>query len=209
MKNMKVFVVYFILLILLAGCVGQEKENPEKAPETKQRDVQQPVEPEPVPEAEPAPAPTPSPVLIGSAQTKILDWADNRIHNIRLAIGKINGYMLEPGQGFSFNQVVGPRTAERGYKTATVLMHQEKVQDYGGGVCQVSSTLFQAVRAAGLTVTERHSHQKDVGYAHPGDDAAVDYGNKDMSFVNNTGKTIKIEMSVGNGVVSAAVYQTP
>lgn len=207
MKKFKKIVVCLIMLILLSGCIDQNKTKPEEAHEPKQRDVQQPLEPEPAPE--PVPAPTPSPVLLGSSQTKILDWADNRIHNIRLAIGKINGYTLTSGQGFSFNHVVGPRTKERGYKTATVLMHQEKVQDYGGGVCQVSTTLFQAVRAAGLTVTERHSHQKDVGYAHQGDDAAVDYGNKDMSFTNNTEKNLKIEMSVGNGVVSAAVYQMP
>ncbi len=199
MNIFKSFAIFLIVAFLLAGCRGEKKEIPEVVPAPKTSE-----EPQPAPEPEPTPAPEPTP--IGSAQTKILDWADNRIHNIRLAVGKINGYTLVPGQGFSFNQVVGPRTANRGYRTATVLLHGEKTQDYGGGVCQVSTTLFQAARAAGLTITERHSHQKDVGYAHPGDDAAVDYGNKDMSFTNSTNQKVTIEASVGNGVVGVVIY---
>lgn len=198
MNIFKSFAIFLIVAFLLAGCRGEKKEIPEVVPEPKISE-----EPQPAPEPEPTPAPEPTP--IGSAQTQILDWADNRIHNIRLAVGQINGYTLAPGQGFSFNQVVGPRTADRGYKTATVLLHGEKTQDYGGGVCQVSTTLFQAARAAGLSVTERHSHQKDVGYAHPGDDAAVDYGNKDMCFTNNTSQTVTLEATVGNGVVSVSI----
>lgn len=197
----KIFIWGIICVMLLMGCTKEERPSEKwRMIEEKQSEI-----PEPVTE----PTPAPEPVVLGSAQTKILDFQESRIHNIKLSIQKINGYILEPGQSFSFNKVVGPRTADRGYQKATVLMHGEKVQDYGGGVCQVSTTLFQAVRTAGLTVTERHSHQKDVGYAHQGNDAAVDYGNKDMSFTNNTEKNLKIEMSVGNGVVSAAVYQTP
>ncbi len=200
----KFSLICLFLVILLAGCTKKEQPVPKVTPTL---DASESPSQTPVPTS--TPTPTPSPVLLGSAQTEILDFQDSRIHNIELSIGQINGYTLAPGQSFSFNRVVGPRTADKGYQKATVLMHGEKTQDYGGGVCQVSSTLFQAARAAGLTVTQRHSHQKDVGYAHPGDDAAVDYGNKDMCFTNNTGVNIKIEATVGGGVVRAEIYQLP
>ncbi len=195
----KIVTLGFICLMLFTGCANEEKpsEKWRMAEEKELPAPEQPAEPEPAPE----------PVMLGSAQTTILDFQESRIHNIKLCIQKINGYTLAPGKSFSFNNVVGPRTAEQGYQKATVLMHGEKTQDFGGGVCQVSTTLYQAARAAGLTVTERHSHQKDVGYAHPGDDAAVDYGNKDMCFTNNTSLSIVIEASVANGVVSVSIRQ--
>ena len=204
MKYIKLFFFIFLLFILIAGWNIQKEKEAVPVPIESS-------EPEPTEEAEttPIPAKAPEPVLLGSAKTEILDWADTRLHNIKLSIQKINGYTLAPGAEFSFNRIVGERTAERGYQKATVLIKEEKVQDYGGGVCQVSSTLFQAARKANLSVTERHSHQKDVGYAHQGDDAAVDYGNKDMRFVNNREKSVKILMSVGNGVVTAEIYEIP
>ena len=194
-----------IALVLMTGCAKENMQIEEK----KVRENKS--SPAPVEETTPMPnvtqPPAPVPQALGSAQTNIIDFQESRIHNIKLSIQKINGYILAPGASFSFNEIVGQRTADAGYQKATVLMHGEKTQDYGGGVCQVSTTLFQAARGAGLLVTERHSHQKDVGYAHPGDDAAVDYGNKDMCFVNNTEGTIKIEMTVGNGVIGATLYR--
>lgn len=197
----KIVIGIFISLMLLMGCANEEKSS-EKWRMVEEKELPAPEQP-----AEPEPAPEPEAVMLGSAQTTILDFQESRIHNIKLCIQKINGYTLAPGKSFSFNNVVGPRTADQGYQKATVLMHGEKTQDFGGGVCQASTTLYQAARAAGLTVTERHSHQKDVGYAHPGDDAAVDYGNKDMCFINNKSTSIVIEAAVGNGVVSASVRQ--
>lgn len=195
----KIFIWGIICVMLLTGCAKEERPS-----EKWRMDVEKQSE---IPKPATEPIPAPEPVVLGSAQTKILDFQESRIHNIKLSIQKINGYILEPGQSFSFNKVVGPRTADRGYQKATVLMHGEKTQDFGGGVCQISTTLFQAARAAGLPITERHSHQKDVGYAHPGDDAAVDYGNKDMCFTNQTDKNVTIEASVGNGTVSVSIKQ--
>ncbi len=159
----------------------------------------------------PSPVPTkqPEPQLLARAETEILDGEENRLHNISLAIESINGYVLEPGESFSFNEIVGKRTEERGYRMASVIIQKEKKRDFGGGVCQVSSTLFQAARAAGFSILERHSHQKDVGYAHQGDDAAVDYGTKDLRFANSSDAVVKISMSLSNDFVSAELYALP
>ncbi len=170
--------------------------------------TQQP-EPTEVPMPEETPITTPEPILLGSAQTELLDQTESRMHNISLAIDSLNGFELKPSESFSFNNVVGERTSERGYEKATVIIQLEKKQDYGGGVCQVSTTLYQAAKEACLSVTERHSHQKDVGYAVQGEDAAVDYGNKDLKFVNNTDSVLRFHLYVFQGVVGAEIYALP
>jgi len=117
----------------------------------------------------------------------------NRGENIRLASQKINGKILAPGETFSFNEVVGPRTVESGYKAAHAYSNGEVVDEVGGGVCQVSSTLYNAVLRADLKVTERVNHMFTVGYVELGMDATVSYGGVDFKFVNNTEWPIKIE----------------
>lgn len=177
-----------LLLLSATGC-AEQKENNENQPQKQ------------------APTQQPQPVVIGRAETVLLDRAENRLHNISLCIDAVNGCTLAPGESFSFNKRVGERSAKRGYRKAAVILHGEKVQDYGGGVCQVSSTLFQAVREAGLVVKERHNHQKDVGYAKPGDDAAVDYGTKDLRFQNSCEFPIEIRLMMQEGTVIAEVYR--
>ncbi|QGP90737.1 VanW like protein [Neomoorella glycerini] len=110
----------------------------------------------------------------------------DRTHNIRLATRTLDGTWLPPGGEFSFNQVVGPRTIERGYREALVIEDRNFVPGIGGGVCQVSSTLYNAALAAGLTIVERQPHGLAIGYVPPGRDATVAYGLIDLKIRNDT-----------------------
>jgi len=120
----------------------------------------------------------------------------NRSINIRLAAESIDGTLLLPGEEFSFNKVVGPRTAEMGYKTAHVFVAGQIQDGTGGGVCQVSTTLYNAVLRANLKVTERHNHMFTVGYVPLGHDAAVSYGYADLVFTNTTAYPLQINAKV-------------
>lgn len=110
----------------------------------------------------------------------------NRNNNIKKACAYMNGYILKPGKEFSFNKVVGQRTAARGFKEATVIAGGQYEQGLGGGICQVSSTLYNAVIKAGLTATERHPHAFPSTYLPIGQDATVDYPHLDFKFKNTT-----------------------
>ncbi len=128
-----------------------------------------------------------------SSFTTAFDPADaNRAANIRLSARRINGYILYPGQVFSFNQVVGPRDREHGFKEALEIVDGEFVPGIGGGVCQVSSTLYNAVLLANLTVVERTNHSKPLGYVGLGRDATVVFGALDFRFVNDTAAPVVI-----------------
>ena len=117
----------------------------------------------------------------------------DRLHNIQLAMRKINTYVLEPGQQFSYNAVVGKRTEVAGFKEATAYSGNTVTKEIGGGICQVSSTLYQAVLYAGLKVDERNPHSMTVSYTEAGKDATVsDNANQDLKFTNNTDHTIYI-----------------
>lgn len=116
----------------------------------------------------------------------------NRGINIGLAAESINGTLLLPGEDFSFNEVVGPRTAQKGYKIAHVYVAGQIQDGTGGGVCQVSTTLYNAVLRANLEVKERHNHMFTVGYVPLGHDAAVSYGYADLVFTNTTTHPIQI-----------------
>ncbi|MBY0122999.1 VanW family protein [Bacillus sp. S/N-304-OC-R1] len=107
-----------------------------------------------------------------------------RSHNISLASEAINNHVVFPGETFSFNRVVGKRTKSRGYMQAPVIVRGELAEDIGGGICQVSSTLYNAADRAGLKITERYSHSKSVPYVPTGRDAAVSWNGPDFSFKN-------------------------
>ncbi len=132
----------------------------------------------------------------------------NRSINIKLSTESINGLILLPGDEFSFNKVVGPRTAERGYQTANVYYAGKVIQGIGGGLCQTSTTLYNAVLYSNLQITERLNHQFTVGYVPFGQDATVSYGTVDFKFKNNTDFPIKIEGQVKNNKVIYKVYGT-
>lgn len=145
--------------------------------------------------------------LLGFYRTPLINNPPNRLINVKLAAEKINGYELNAGQIFSFNQVVGPRTKERGYREAIIFLGGEEVLELGGGICQVSSTLYQAALLAGLEIIEVHPHSKPVNYIAPGKDATVYYGHKDLKFRNNTSDKLLLECLVADKEVWAAVYK--
>lgn len=130
--------------------------------------------------------------MISSATTNASSSSSNRLANIKLATQLINGTCLKPGETFSFNGVVGERTKQRGFKTAAAYSGGKVVEDVGGGICQVSTTLFNAAVKADLEIVERHNHSLTVGYVDKGKDAAVDWGNLDLQFTNNTDDNVYI-----------------
>lgn len=133
---------------------------------------------------------------IGSYTTPILDNSPGRMVNLRLTAKLISNTGLEVGQEFSFNTVTGEPTAQRGFQKAGVFgAGGRKEEGLGGGMCQVSSTLYNAVLAAGLRVTERHPHSQTVAYVPYGKDATI-FTNKDFRFANNTRRRIIIRAFV-------------
>lgn len=123
--------------------------------------------------------------VIATYTTDASSSSSDRLYNISLALESIDGLCLWPGQEFSFNEVVGQRTKERGYRKATAYSGGRSVLEYGGGICQVSSTLYAAVRQTDFEVIERYAHSRSVSYIPSGWDATVDWGNKDLRFVNS------------------------
>jgi len=123
--------------------------------------------------------------MITYAVTNASSSSSNRLTNIRLALSSINGYCIKPGETFSFNEVVGKRTKDRGYKIATAYSGGEVTEDVGGGICQVSTTLFNAAVKADLEIVERHNHSLTVGYVDLGKDASVSWNSQDLRFKNN------------------------
>lgn len=130
--------------------------------------------------------------MITSAITNASSSSSNRLQNIKLSLQLINGTCLKPGESFSFNKVVGERTKARGFKEATAYSSGEVTEQVGGGICQVSTTLFNAAVKADLEITERHNHSLTVAYVDLGKDATVNWPSQDLSFKNNTDDDIYI-----------------
>ena len=131
----------------------------------------------------------------------------NRTTNLKIASKAIDGTIIRPGKTFSFNKVVGIRTASKGYKKAPIFAGGGTVNDVGGGICQVASTMFNTALMANVKISERHQHSQRVTYVPLGRDAAVYWsGNQDFKWTNNTKYPIKIRMSVSNGVISCKFY---
>ncbi|NLW44688.1 MAG: VanW family protein [Syntrophomonadaceae bacterium] len=126
-----------------------------------------------------------------------------RYENITLALLSINNQIVWPGETFSFNEVVGPRTPERGYRMAPVIGGDGL--GFGGGVCQVSTTLYNAVLDAGLEVVERHPHSSRVPYVAPGKDATVVFDALDFRFRNNTDYPVIIKAGMSRGKISVQI----
>ena len=191
------------------GSVSNEQsvnENNNTVPEneTDQNAVQEPQPTEP-----PANEPTksePVETVLAEFSTTIKSRASNRLNNIQITCSKLNGTTVESSKSFSFCQTVGKATEEKGYKKADVIVDKQVTQALGGGNCQVSSTLYNAIlKVSDFKVTERHPHGKKVNYVPEGKDAAVSYGSKDLKFVNNTSNTIKIYASTDNKKVSIKI----
>jgi hypothetical protein len=149
------------------------------------------------------------PKKIGSFSTYFNPAEKSRTKNLKLAAEAINNYQIKPGEIFSFNKTVGPRTPARGYEKAIIYVNKEKVEDYGGGICQVSTTLYNTVLSASLPVLERHLHSLPVPYVLLGKDATVNYGTKDFKFKNNQKKVLVIKTNVEKNKLTIELYSLP
>ena len=146
------------------------------------------------------------PDMLATYSTSYASSNANRSTNIALAASKINGTVLMPGEEFSFNGTVGKRTASAGFKTATVYSNGQVTTDYGGGICQVSSTLYNSVLRANLEITNRVNHTFTVGYVPIGLDATVSWGSPDFKFKNSRSYPIKIVATTSNKRLTISVY---
>lgn len=136
--------------------------------------------------------------------------ASGRVQNIELASQKINGMVLLPGETFSFNDTTGDSNDPKaGWQLATVIVGKEFTNGYGGGICQVSSTLYNSVLMAGLQVKERYTHSLPVGYVPEGHDATVSYPELDFRFVNSYDVPVRIGAQIEGGNVVCKIYKLP
>ncbi len=131
-----------------------------------------------------------------------------RSNNIILATEALNNHVVFPGEIFSFNKVVGERTSEKGYLPAPVIVKGEVYEGVGGGICQVSSTLFNAVDRAGIQIVQRYSHSRRVPYVPPGRDATVSWYGPDFTFKNNYNQPILIRAKAHEGKVYTAIFSS-
>ena len=145
--------------------------------------------------------------VLGSYKTVHTSEA-NRNTNLKLACKAINGVVLLPGEQFDYNQTLGKRTAEKGYKAAGAYVNGVTVADIGGGICQVSSTLYYCTLFADLQIDTRRAHSYVSSYMPMGMDAAVSWGGPDFRFTNNTQRPIKIEAWVADGYVHVKILGT-
>lgn len=146
------------------------------------------------------------PNLLSQYSTSYSTKNQKRTTNLRLAANKINGTVLMPGETFSYNKVVGERTIAAGYKEAPIYVSGKVVDGLGGGICQITTTLYNAVVYANLEIVERSNHQFVPSYAPASRDATVVYGSIDFKFKNNRNYPIKILCSVQNGIANFQIY---
>lgn len=133
----------------------------------------------------------------------------NRKRNLQLACSMMNGYILKPGDVFSYNEVVGPREAEFGFRMAPVIVRGRMEPGLGGGVCQVSTTLYNAALRAGLGIVSRSHHAFPVHYVEPGLDATVVYGSIDLKIRNTTDHAVAIVADGANQKVTVRIFGSP
>lgn len=146
------------------------------------------------------------PDLLSEFSTKYAASNKNRTTNLILAAKKINGTVLMPGETFSYNKVVGARTIQAGYKEAPIYVSGRVEDGIGGGICQITTTLYNAVVYANLDIVERSNHQFVPSYAGPSRDATVVYGAIDFKFKNNRDYPIKIACSVSGGIANFKIW---
>lgn len=144
---------------------------------------------------------------IAKYTTTIYDTEETRIHNIKLAISKLDNATVDIDEEFSFNDTIGPMGENQGYQKATGFDgNGKKIKIYGGGMCQISSTLYNAVLIANLEVTERHPHSRRVYYVPQDKDASVAYGGANFKFKNTSGKKLKISATTDGHDVTVTLW---
>ncbi|MCX7615041.1 MAG: VanW family protein [Clostridiales bacterium] len=146
--------------------------------------------------------------VLADVTTNLNPSLHSRTSNVKLAASHINGKILNPGDEFSYNLMVGERTPQRGFKEAKVFENGEIVDGLGGGICQVSSTVYMAVLRADLKILERRSHQFTVSYTPLGQDATVVYGSTDFRFVNSTKYPIRVVAYQKGSGITVQLYGT-
>ena len=143
--------------------------------------------------------------ILGECTTRFGSEPKARNENISLAANSIKGKIIEPGEVFSYNDAVGPTTKENGYKRARIFVRGKKALGYGGGVCQVSSTLYNAAESAGMQIVERHKHSLPVEYVPKGKDAATSYGSVDFKFKNTLSYPVKIDTGIADNALTIQI----
>lgn len=147
-----------------------------------------------------------SAALLSSFTTYYAESNAGRAHNVALAASRLNGRTIAPGEVLSFNACAGARTKRNGYRAAPVILEGEYVTGVGGGVCQVSTTLYNAALLAGLTVAEYHPHSLAVGYVPPSRDAMVSGSSCDLKVKNATARPVRIVARAAEGALTVRVY---
>jgi len=145
---------------------------------------------------------------LASYSTKYNPGEVNRTHNMYLASSKVNGTVISPGEVFSYNGIVGERTVAKGYRNAKIFENGQVVDGLAGGICQVSTTIYNAALYSNMEIVERKNHSFPVSYAPMGQDATVVMGSIDFRFKNNTGYPIKIVSSVSGGLCTVTILGT-
>lgn len=145
-------------------------------------------------------------VLRSSFYTSYINSTEERKSNIKLCAKSIDNTLIDVGGEFSFNNVVGARTEKRGYKRAKIIVNGEFVDGVGGGVCQVSTTLYNAVLLADLQVLECHAHSLPVSYVVPSFDAMVNSGWADLKFKNNTKNPVYLKAQADDEKIKISIY---
>jgi len=144
--------------------------------------------------------------LMGHATTDYPESAEGRNFNMAKAAQKLCGSYIAPGGTFSFNERLGEASRAAGYKVGRVFIGERIVPGYGGGVCQVASTIYDAAMRAGLPIVERHQHGLTVPYLAPGEDATISYGALDLRIGNDTGGVVQLVTSARGGRVTAEFF---
>lgn len=145
-------------------------------------------------------------VLRSEFYTSYSNSTEERKSNIKLCARLLNNTFVDVNGEFSFNKTIGPRTEKRGFKTAKIIVNGEFVDGVGGGVCQVSTTLYNALLLSGLKITEFHPHSLSVSYVAPSFDAMVNSGSADLRFINNTHNPIIIKASADDQSIRVKIY---
>src|SRR5213076_2203152 len=145
--------------------------------------------------------------IVGSYET-FFGGIENRIHNVQLVAHLVDNKLIAPGATFSFNKTTGERNAAKGFLEAPVIVNGELTTGLGGGVCQVSTTVFNAAFDAGLKITERTNHALYISHYPQGRDATVDYPSVDLKFVNDTGHWLLLRTFVGSSSLTVNLYGT-
>lgn len=194
----KIITVIAVTAMLFSGCArngaAPETETEKNIPERRAAELTDE-------------APAEAETVLAEVSTPLLDDSASRVENINIACGAINGVVLLSGGSFSFNDTVGRRSEENGYGDAPVLVNGHKEQGCGGGVCQVSSTLYMAALDAGMTIDERHKHSESVAYAPDGNDATVVFGEKDLCFTNGLAAPVTLYIWTDGASVFSKITQ--